>query len=203
MTDHAPADGELTRREALTVLASVPMSLVIDSGALLAHARRYVAARAAGDVPLAPRFFTTHEWGTVRMLVDYLFPRDDRSGSATDAGVPEFVDFMAVDRPDLQTPMRGGLAWLDTYCTERFGARFADCPPADRTRALDAIAWPARAPAELGPGVAFFSQLRDLAATGFWTSPMGVADLQYLGNTVVREWTGCPQAALDKLDVAY
>jgi hypothetical protein len=78
-----------------------------------------------------------------------------------------------------------------------------ECSPADRAQALDTIAWPQRARPETAPGVAFFTRFRDLTASGFWSSPMGVADLRYQGNTVVREWTGCPQAALDKLGVSY
>jgi gluconate 2-dehydrogenase gamma chain len=92
---------------------------------------------------------------------------------------------------------------LDTTCREQFGTAFVDSTTGQRTGVLDTIAWPHRIHPDTSAGIAFFSQLRDLTASGFWTSPMGVADLQYLGNTVVHEWTGCPQAALDKLGVSY
>ncbi len=190
----------VTRREALTALALLPVG-VLDRAALIERARHYFAR--ALVPPATPRFFTPHEWRTVRMLADYVIPRDERSGSATDAGVPDFLDFIVVDRTELQTPIRGGLHWLDTYCHASFGAAFVDCAPADRARMLDAIAWPERARPEMSQGVAFFTRFRDLTASGFWSSPMGVADLRYLGNTVVHEWTGCPQAALDKLGVSY
>jgi gluconate 2-dehydrogenase gamma chain len=202
MTERSGSKGDLTRREALTALAVIPVAAALDRGTLLAHARAYFAGQAA-LAPAAPRFFTPHEWRTVRMLVDYLIPRDDRSGSATDAGVPEFIDFMMMDRPELQTPIRGGIGWLDSYSRDAYGVAFADCAPADRLHVLDAIALPQHAAPAVGPGAAFFSQLRDLTASGFWSSPMGVKDLQYLGNTVVAQWTGCPQAALDKLRVNY
>jgi hypothetical protein len=202
MSERSGNKGDLTRREALTALAVIPVAAALDRGTLLAHARAYFAGRAV-PAPAAPRFFTPHEWRTVRMLVDYLIPRDDRSGSATDAGVPEFIDFMMMDRPELQTPMRGGIGWLDRYCRDAYRVTFADCAPAERVHVLDAIALPRHAGAAVGPGAAFFSQLRDLTASGFWSSPMGVKDLQYLGNTVVAQWSGCPQAALDKLRVTY
>lgn len=99
--------------------------------------------------------------------------------------------------------MRGGLAWLDTECVERFGHPFLACTDAERRALLDLIAWPAKAPPELSHGVAFFSRVRDLTASGFWSSKMGIADLQYLGNTAVAEWTGCPPEALAKLGVKY
>jgi hypothetical protein len=153
-----------------------------------------------------PAFFTPHEYETVRVLVDLIIPRDERSGSATDAGVPEFMDFMMADDstpPEARTAMRGGLAWLDAECVRRFGTPFVGCAAAERTALLDDIAWPARARPELSNGVAFFSAFRDLTASGFWSSEMGVQDLQYRGNAFVPQWTGCPDAALRKVGVRY
>jgi gluconate 2-dehydrogenase gamma chain len=198
---------DLSRRQVLGVLAGLPVASLFDRTTLAARAWQHVSAhdsaRQHASTPTTPRFFTAHEWHTVRMLVDYVIPRDARSGSATDAGVPEFMDFIMIDQPDLQIPIRGGLHWLDTHCHDRFGAPFIDCLPAQRIAVLDEIAWPKRATPATSQGVAFFSRLRDLVASGFWTSPMGVADLQYLGNTVVHEWHGCPDAALAKLGVSY
>jgi hypothetical protein len=157
----------------------------------------------ARKTPFAPTFFTPHEWETVRVLVNFIIPRDERSGSATDAGVPEFMDFMLTDRPDGQVPMRGGLAWLDNECYERSGKTFLTSTEAERTAILDDIAWPKKARPEMSQGVAFFNMFRDMTASGFWSSKIGVADLDYQGNTFVAEWKGCPPAALQKLGVQY
>ena len=116
-----------------------------------------------------PRFFTPHEYRTVRTLVDLILPADERSGSATDAGVPEFLDFMMIDQPLLQIAMRGGLAWIDLDCGERFGKRFADGTREEQGALLDLISWPDRAPDELSHGVEFFNRFRDLTATGLLT----------------------------------
>ena len=137
----------------------------------------------------------------MRLLVDLIIPKDERSGSATDAGVPEFMDFMMTDRPQMQEPMRGGLAWLDGECRERFGAAFVDASDPQRRALLDDIAWPARAKPAMSQGVAFFTRFRDLTASGFWSSKPGVADLPSIGNTVVPEWRGCPEPQLQKLGV--
>jgi hypothetical protein len=102
-----------------------------------------------------------------------------------------------------RTAMRGGLAWLDAECRRRFGTRFVDAADRKRTALLDQIAWPAKAKPEMKQGVAFFNAFRDLTASGFWSSEMGVKDLRYQGNTVVPEWTGCPEAALRKIGVRY
>ena len=135
------------------------------------------------------------------MLVDIVIPKDDRSGSATDAGVPEFMDFMMVDQPDRRTAMRGGLAWIDLECQRRFDKRFLTCTAQERAAVLDDIAWPQKAKPEFAHGVAFFNSFRDLTAAGFFSSKMGVEDLKYMGNVVVQEWKGCPDEALKRLGV--
>jgi len=168
---------------------------------------REASARAhealARGTPYEPKQFTAHEWDTVRLLVDLIIPKDERSGSATDAGVPEFMDFMLGDEPDLQTPVRGGLAWLDRECADRYGKTFVVCTTAERSAVLDAVAWPAKAKPEHAAGVAFFNRFRDLTASGFFSSRIGVQDLRYIGNTFVSEWKGCPPEALAKLGVTY
>jgi hypothetical protein len=169
-----------------------------------AEAERAAAlARSAARAPFAPTFFTPHEWDTVRVLVDLVIPRDERSGSATDAGVPEFMDFMLNDRPDGQIPMRGGLAWLDNECYERSGKTLLTSPESERAAVLNDIAWPKKAKPEHSQGVAFFNMFRDLTASGFWSSKIGIDDLDYQGNVFVAAWKGCPDAALRKLGVSY
>lgn len=209
MSDDVPggtgaAPGDLSRREVLGFLAALPLAAATDPASLIARAWRHFEVHAVGSAaPYTPRFFTPHEWRIVRVLADDIIPRDGRSGSATDAGVPEFIDFIMADQPYAQLPMRGGLHWLDTQSHTRFGISFADCNTERRSAVLDAIAWPARAHPSMSQGVAFFTTFRDLVASGFWTSKMGMADLRYMGNTVVHEWQGCPPEALAKLGVSY
>lgn len=167
----------------------------------MARAVRYGAH---APTPYQVRFFTPHEWETLRVLVDWIVPRDARSGSATDAGVPEFIDFLMADgdKPR-RTAMRGGLAWLDAACRRRFGHDFVSSTEGEQRALLDDIAYPDRVRPELRPGAVFFNSLRNLTASGFWSSKMGIADLQYMGNTAVAEWTGCPPAQLERLGVRY
>jgi len=196
---------DIDRREAVHILAGVPVAAALDvSPAAVQRAVRAASGCRHSVAPYAPIFFTPHEYDTVRVLVDLIIPRDERSGSATDAGVPEFMDTLVAEQPEAsQTALRGGLAWLDTECQERFGKRFLDAEDAERRQVLDDIAWPARARPELSHGVAFFNRFRDLTASGFWSSRMGVEDLRYMGNTVVNEWKGCPEEQLRKLGVSY
>jgi hypothetical protein len=150
-----------------------------------------------------PKFFTAHEYATVSILVDLIIPRDARSGSASDAGVPQFMDFIMSDGTEQRRlAMRGGLAWLDREARRRFGVRdFRRLTNDQRKQILDDIAWPARAKREHSHGVAFFTSFRDLTASGFWSSQIGVKDLGYQGNIMIAEWKGCPPAVLDKLGV--
>jgi len=196
---------DINRREALYVLAGVPVAAALDvSPAAVQRALLAANGSRRSSTPYAPQFFTPHEYDTARILVDLIIPRDERSGSATDAGVPEFMDTLLAEQPEAsQTAIRGGLAWLDTECRERFGMSFLDAGEGQRREVLDDIAWPARARPELSHGVAFFNRFRDLTASGFWSSRMGVEDLHYIGNTVVSEWTGCPDDQLRKLGVRY
>lgn len=161
------------------------------------------AARASDQGMFQARFFTGHEMETVRVLVDLVIPRDERSGSATEAGVPEFMDFMLNEREDGRVPMRGGLAWLDSESRKRFNKTFTECVEQERRAILDDIAFPKRAKPEFSQGVAFFNMFRDLTASGYYSSKIGIADLRYQGNEFITSWTGCPDDALKQLDVRY
>jgi gluconate 2-dehydrogenase subunit 3-like protein len=167
-----------------------------------AEAEQAAARSRQATRPFTPAFFTPHEYATVRVLVDLIIPRDARSGSATDAGVPEFMDFMMTDQPRRQTAMRGGLALIDLLCEERFDKRFVDASQAQRRSLLDEIAYTTNDDSGVAHAIAFFSSFRDLTASGFWTTKMGIEDLRYQGNRFVSEWEGCPDEALKKLGLA-
>jgi hypothetical protein len=193
---------KLNRRSMLQIIGAAPVVAGLtwtDAEAAQAAKSAQATRKPAAKGAYKPKFFNAHEWATVNLLVDLIIPRDDRSGSATDAGVPEFMDFMMDDQPNRQTAMRGGLAWIDRQCESRHDKTFVDCTPEQRTALLDDIAWPQRAKPEFSQGVAFFNSFRDLTASGFWSSQMGVQDLKYLGNVMNPNWTGCPPEAVKKL----
>jgi Gluconate 2-dehydrogenase subunit 3 len=192
-----------SRRDVLKILLAAPAATFTWTEAEAAQAAAAAQTARATAKPFVPKFFTANEYKLVRTLVDIIIPKDERSGSATDVGVPEFMDFMMIDQPTRQVAMRGGLAWLDLECQQRFDKIFVDCAPAERTAVLDDIAWPAKAKPEHAHGVAFFNSFRDLTAGGFWTTKVGIEDLQYLGNRSVARWNGCPPEALKKLGVSY
>ena len=191
----------MKRRDLVELLALAPLAAAFN-WAPHDVARAVSRVRNAAQRPDL-RFFTPHEWDTVRVLVDLLIPADGRSGSATDAGVPEFMDFIVAESTAMQTPLRGGLAWIDLECRRRFSKTFVEATDAERRAVLDDIAWPARAKPEHAHGAAFFTSFRDFTASGFFSSKMGVDYVGYIGNTNVPEWRGCPPEALAKLGVRY
>lgn len=136
-------------------------------------------------------FFDAHEMATITVLANIILPKDERSGSATDAKVPAFIEFIVKDEPEHQLPMRGGLKWLDVKCLNKYNNEFKSCTPAQQTEIISAIAYPSIAAPDMQPGVTFFNKIRDLTAIGFFTSKMGIEDLGYKGNTP-NEWKGVP-----------
>ncbi len=150
----------------------------------------------------AEKFFDEREMKTISILADIIIPKDDNSGSATDAGVPEFIEFIVKDMPRHQVPMRGGLKWLDLQCLKRYEKSFSDCAANQQIEMVDDIAWPEKARADMQPGVTFFNLMRDLTATGFFTSEIGLKDLGYAGNRP-NQWDGVPQDVLDQYGIKY
>src|ERR1700730_2196267 len=162
---------KITRRSALELLGAAPAAAALvwtDVEARQAHehgaAARAQAARQA--TPFKPAFFTAHEYATVAVLVDLIIPRDERSGSATDAGVPEFMDFMMIDQPRRQVAMRGGLALVDRLAGDRIGKRFVSCTDRERRIVLDEIAYTSNPDPGMSHAMAFFISFRDLTASG-------------------------------------
>jgi len=143
----------------------------------------------------AQQFFNKQELKTIGVLADIIIPKDGRSGSATEAGAVELIEFMAKDQPSLQTPLRGGLVWLNTESNKRFEKKFVDCSRTQQLEIVEDIAYPERKKPGMSQGVAFFSLMRNLTASAFWTSQIGLNDLGYLGNTP-NQWTGVPEEVL-------
>jgi gluconate 2-dehydrogenase gamma chain len=151
---------------------------------------------------MSEKFFDEHEMKTISVLCDIIIPKDDTSGSATDAGVPDFIEFIAKDMKHHQVPLRGGIKWLDIQCMKNYSKSFVDCTPAQQIELVDQIAFPEQAKPEMAQGVAFFNRMRDLTACGFFTSQIGIKDLGYIGNAP-NQWDGIPQDVLDQYGLKY
>jgi gluconate 2-dehydrogenase gamma chain len=209
---------KMDRRDLLKVLSAVPAAALLPAGAARAaetpgmtahplaahaaagHAAAAQAASATASGPYKPTTFDAHEYKTIVVLSDIIVPADERSGSATQAGVPEFIDqslgFQGGQQLD---SIRGGLVWLDLESNRAYGHDFIDASETQKKQLLDRIAYPKTAAPEDAAGVVFFNAMRNAVLGGFFSSKMGVEDLPYLGNKVLAEWNGCPENVLQKL----
>jgi len=194
----------MERRDALKFLGAASLAAIGLAAPDVARAAEYArSALEQGSPVYKPVYFTPAEWPMVRTLSDLVIPKDAHSGGAIEAGVPEFMDFIMTEFKDNQKWMRPGLLWLNNECMKRFKKSFVACTPDQQKKILDEIAFPKKAAPAMKPGVQFFSRFRDMTASGFFTSRIGIADIGYKGNTIVPEWTGCPDAQLTKLGVSY
>ena len=141
-----------------------------------------------------PKFFPAHQYETLRSLCDAIIPADEKSGGAIQAGAPEFIDLLTSENKEYQLDLGGGIMWLDGFCNDRFGNAYLSCTAEQKTQTLDLIAYRKNALSDpsLSQGVEFFALLRELTTDGFYSSEIGIADLEYIGNTFVREFPGCP-----------
>ena len=205
MSDDSSNNGGISRRDALKLLGVVPLTGALHwTPDALARATHMLQQDDSQAPDTKKKFFSPHEDATVRVLVDMIIPRDERSGSATDARVPEFMDYMLAEASERnRVEMHGGLAWLDSECSKRFDNDFVKCSDAQRRQVLDDVSWPDRAKPEFSHGVAFFNSFRDLTASGFFSSQMGWKDVRYIGNVFNPNWNGCPPEALHQLGVSY
>ena len=161
------------------------------------------AAELARDAKTAAQtFFSAHEMQTIRLLADFIIPADGQFGGAAEAKVAEFIEFIVKDMPQHQTPMRGGLTWLDVQCSKQFGKQFVTCTKAQQIQMLDQIAYPQQAKPEMSQGVAFFNLMRNLTATGYFTTEIGFKYLGYVGNRP-NAWDGVPAEVLQKYKLSY
>jgi hypothetical protein len=206
MEEIKPGTIRFQRREILKILAALPATALGSSSLFAAALAKAMPSRSALTEDAAafePRAFDSHQWQTVRVLCDLIIPADKISGSATEAGVPEFIDdWLDIKGADLTNEIHGGLAWLDKQCNQSFSHQFANCAGDQQKQILDRIAYPPKAAPEDAGAVEFFNHFRDLVVSGFYTSAIGIADLPYLGNEPQSEWHGCPEPVLVRLGLA-
>jgi hypothetical protein len=172
-----------------SVLRVIPLQAAEYAHSLVAAEK--ADAKAGG---YAPKFFPPQQYKTLLMLCDTILPADADSGGAIEAGAPEFIDLLTSENTEYQLKLGGGLMWLDSTCTDRYGKAYLDCSPQQQKEILDLIAYRKNAVQDtsLGQGVAFFSFLRNLTSDGFFTSKIGIQYLGYVGNTFLTEFPGCP-----------
>lgn len=193
------SENSVTRRDILKTLAMGAVGgsvLQVIPAKAAEYAHRLIASEKSDSAAGAytPKFFPPHQYEMLTHLCDTIIPKDEKSGGAVEAGAPEFIDLLTSENAEYQLVLGGGLMWLDGFCSDRYANPFLECTPAQRKEALDLIAFRknAKHDSSLLQGVVFFAFLRKMTCDGFYTSKIGIADLQYIGNTSLHEFPGCP-----------
>jgi len=189
----------ISRRDVLKTLAvsaagGAVLQVIPAQAAEYAHQAVQKAKAAAPSGKYTPKYFTPHQYETLSSLCDSIIPKDEKSAGAIEAGAPEFIDLLTSENEQYQLKLSGGLYWLDGFCTDRYTGPYLSCTPDQRKSVLDLIAFRKNAKADptLSQGVVFFAFVRSLTCDAFYTSKIGIADLQYIGNTALPEFPGCP-----------
>jgi len=194
MTTHGISRRDVLRTLAVGVAGVSVLQVIPLEAAELAHqlVRKEKAAAPAGKY--TPKYFTAKQYEAILSLCDAIIPKDEKSAGALEAGAPEFIDLLTSENDEFQLALGGGLMWLDTHCIDQYGKVFMECTPEQRREILDLIAFRKNAKKDpgLSQGVAFFAFLRQLTCDGYYTSKIGIQDLQYIGNVTRSEWPGCP-----------
>ncbi|MBM4186160.1 MAG: gluconate 2-dehydrogenase subunit 3 family protein [Gemmatimonadetes bacterium] len=149
---------------------------------------------------------TEGELVTLSALCDLIIPADDTSPSASAVGVPDFINEWVSAPYDYQRSvliqLRGGLVWLNNESARRHGKSFASASPAEQAAIADQICYEPRVQPEYLAAARMFDLVRDLTATGFYTTREGMADLRYLGNVPLQKFDGPPPEVLRHLGLA-
>ena len=197
----AVGESRINRRELLKAFSVVPAALIPVGTAVPASEKAAASGAAQAAAAYQRKVFNDHQWETIKVLSDLIIPADDRSGSATQAGVPAFIDdWLDFKGGKLKAEILGGLTWLDLESNRAFGHDFIGCGAGQQKQLLDRIAWPEKAAPEDRNYAAFFTDLRDVVASGFFSSEMGVKDLPYLGNRPANDFPGCPPDVLSAIN---
>ena len=185
---------DLLRNLSVGMAGGSVLKVIPVEAAALAHQMVYKEKAGAATGRYAPKYFSPKQYETLCTLCDTIIPKDERSGGAVEAGAPEFIDLLTSESEKYQLALGGGLMWLDNFCADQYGSTFLECAAAQKKEVLDLIAYRRNAKdnTALSQGIAFFADLRDMTCDGFYTSKIGIEDLEYIGNVAIAEFPGCP-----------
>lgn len=171
---------------------SVLRVIPAEAATLAHHIIREEKSLAAGKY--TPKFFDAHRYETLTVLCEMILPKDASSGGALEGQAPEYIDLLTSENPQMQLDIGGGLMWLDNFCSDRYSQTFLECKPAQRKEILDLLAFKKNGKDDpaIAQGIQFFAILRRMTCDAYFTSKAGIEDLQYIGNTALAEFPGCP-----------
>ncbi|MEO8481111.1 MAG: gluconate 2-dehydrogenase subunit 3 family protein [Acidobacteriota bacterium] len=186
---------KLTRRAALTRLATAFAGAAAIDYALAGEAHAFVSQTMAGGV-YAPRALSPAQFRALERLVDLIVPVEGGRPGALDSRVAPWIDSLLAVNDQLKATYVTGLGWLDATMTSRTGGDFASAPPAQQQALLDLVAFKKNASPELNPGIEFFVLARRMTVDGFYTSEPGIRDVIPGGRPPLPQFI-VPQESVD------
>ena len=184
---------DITRRDALRRLAlTLGVAGIVDRVA--AQEVHQMAAQSAAGGAYTPKGLTPHEYRTLERLTDLIVPVENGSPGAVAAGCAAWIDMLTSENDQLKTTYTTGLAWIDAAMKRRGAVDFVSASEADQAALLDRIAYRRNASPELDPGIQFFSWARRMTVDAFYTSEIGIRDIDYRGNTALTSYPAPTEA---------
>lgn len=181
------------RREVLALLARVAavgqFSEFTRWVSAAEHTHGEPAERKSGPYQL--QFFNPAEYAILDHATELIIPADEGPGARA-AAVCEFIDLMVSHDVDIQYQFRTGLAWLDAFATEKMGRGFAGLSVSEQEALLGKLAYRDRQSATELQGREFFKVLREYTVMGFYTSRVGLEELDYPGLKLYSASPECP-----------
>jgi gluconate 2-dehydrogenase gamma chain len=187
------AGQSIERREILRILSMAAGVATFPGFSKWSFACGHIGKTLAQIKPAVyqPLFFTAPEYTMIENLTDIILPADDTPG-AREAGVPEFIDLMVSRDSNLQRDFRIGLGWLDTHSQKTLGKAFLNLNADQQTALLESLAYKKKFRPDEGRGRKFFGVVREYTVMGFYTSEIGLKELDYPGLKFYAESPSCP-----------
>ena len=173
---------EVTRRDALRRLALAFTAAGFIDRVDAREIHDLAAQATAPGGAYTPKTFTGAQFKTLEKLADLIIPVENGKPGALAAGAAPWIDMISSENDDLKSSYAKGFAWLDATMKTRGANDFASASVADQTALLDVIAYRRNASPELTPGIEFFTLVRRMTVDAFYTSEIGIKDIDYRGN---------------------
>jgi gluconate 2-dehydrogenase gamma chain len=173
---------DITRRDVLRRLGLTLMATGVLDRVSAQEVHQMTAAAQRGASAYTPKAMSPHAYRTLERLTDFIIPVENGKPGALAAGAAAWIDMLASENPQLKEIYTSGLAWLDDTMKKGGATDFVSAAAADQTALLDRIAYRRNQSPELDPGIQFFAMARRMTVDAFYTSEIGIADIDYQGN---------------------
>jgi hypothetical protein len=178
---------DLSRRDALRRLALAFTAIGTLDRVAAEEVHHFVQA-SSGSGPYTPKTLSAHDYKTLERLTDLIIPVENGRPGALAAGAAAWIDMISSENDQLKKIYKSGFAWVDAAMKTRGAASFVEATPEQQIALLDQIAYRRNQSPELTPGIEFFTWVRRMTVDAFYTSAIGIKDIDYRGNAPMASY---------------